>query len=140
MIQEVSLKELPNWCNRIKTQIQFGDVIGVNGDMGFGKTTIISSLIKTFNVGLSVTSPTFGIMEVHDLKNNKFILHIDAYRIKDESEVYGLGLDQFPEKNTIIFTEWFQNIPEYILKPNKIIDIKKSDQPDVRLIHYFSAD
>ena len=107
MIQEVSLKELPNWCNRIKTQIQFGDVIGVNGDMGFGKTTIISSLIKTFNVGLSVTSPTFGIMEVHDLKNNKFILHIDAYRIKDESEVYGLGLDQFPEKNTIIFTEWF---------------------------------
>ena len=49
---------------------------------------------------MSVNSPAFGIMEVHDLKIIIYS-HIDAYRIKDESEVYGLGLDQFPEKNTI---------------------------------------
>ena len=131
----VKLSELDQWTTKHKKMFNFGDIISVNGEMGYGKTTVIRHLIKSFASSLEATSPTFGLMDVHELDDNYFILHIDAYRIKDATEVFGLGLDHYAPTKTMIFIEWSQNIPSYILRPNNAIDIQLTDQVNTRIIN-----
>lgn len=135
----VKLSDLEKWANTHKNNFNFGDVVAVNGQMGFGKTTLIRHLIKSFGSNSDATSPTFGLMDIHQLKHQNCILHIDAYRIKNISEIFGLGIDHYQVNKTLIFIEWSQNIPEYILKPNKIIEINLCDISEARKINYFSV-
>lgn len=134
----VYLNDLTHWAEMHKSDFLFGDVVAVNGAMGFGKTTLIRHIIKAFGSNLEATSPTFALMDVHKISNNKVILHIDGYRLRDENEALGLGLDIYNPAETLIFVEWSQNIPEYILRPNKVIEISPSDD-DARRINYFSV-
>ena len=135
----VHLKDLKKWAEEHKNAFSFGDVVAVNGQMGFGKTTLIRHLISAYGSNLEATSPTYALMDVHMMSGEKTILHIDADRLKDESEALGLGLDIYNTTTTLIFIEWPQNIPEYILRPNKIIEISLSDVDDVRTINHFSV-
>lgn len=139
MSNVVSLKDLSSWAFAHKDAFEYGDVVAVNGHMGYGKTTLIRHLIKAYGSELEATSPTFALMDVHKIGNEHVILHIDAYRLKDENEVFGLGLDMYHPSKTLIFIEWPQNIPDYILKPNKVIEIAPSNEDDARSIHYFSV-
>ena len=131
--------ELTQWAKDHKKYFSYGDVVAVNGEMGFGKTTLIRHLICSYGSLMEATSPTFALMDVHTLPNGKTILHIDAYRIKNENEVLGLGLDQFRPEDTLIFIEWPQNIPEYVLQPNKAINIQLTKQDNARQITYCSV-
>ena len=135
----VHLKDLKNWAEENKNAFSFGDVVAVNGEMGFGKTTLIRHLISAFGSNLEATSPTFALMDEHTIGSEKIILHIDAYRLKDASEALGLGLDLYNTTTTLIFIEWSQNIPEYILRPNKVIEISLSDEDSERKVNYFSV-
>lgn len=135
----VHLNELQNWAEEHKNTFSFGDVVAVNGAMGFGKTTLIRHLIKAHGSNIEATSPTFALMDVHMISGEKTILHIDAYRLRDEKEAFGLGLDIYDPSRTLVFVEWSQNIPEYILRPNKVIKIELSDSDDTRKINYFSV-
>lgn len=131
--------DLAQWAQTHKKHFTYGDVVAVNGEMGFGKTTLIRHLIRAYGSLTDATSPTFALMDVHTLPNRKIILHIDAYRIKNEHEVLGLGLDQFKPEDTLIFIEWPQNIPKYVLQPNKAINIQLTEQDDARQIAYCSV-
>ncbi|MDG2348555.1 MAG: tRNA (adenosine(37)-N6)-threonylcarbamoyltransferase complex ATPase subunit type 1 TsaE [Gammaproteobacteria bacterium] len=135
----VHLKDLQEWAEEHKNFFLYGDIVAVNGQMGFGKTTLIRHLISAYGSNLEATSPTFALMDVHAMNGEKTILHIDAYRLKDESEALGLGIDIYDPTTTLIFIEWSQNIPEYILRPNKVIEISLSNKDDVRKINYFSV-
>ena len=66
------------------------------GEIGVGKTTFTRFLINHLQKinGLKPTevlSPTFNLLYEYDLKDYK-IMHYDLYRIKEEKELYNLGL------------------------------------------------
>lgn len=130
---------MPQWAEAHKNLFDYGDIVAVKGLMGYGKTTLIRHLIAAYGGSREATSPTFALMDVHKIQDHKTILHIDAYRIKNENEVLGLGIDHFKPEDTLIFIEWPQNIPEYILKPNKEITLQLSELNNTRRISYCSV-
>lgn len=79
------------------------------GDMGVGKTTLISALVKALGSHDDVNSPTFSIVNEYELKNDK-IYHFDLYRIKDLDEAYNFGIEDYLDSGHWIFIEWPEKI------------------------------
>ena len=95
--------------------IKLGDFILLSGNLGVGKTTfvkyIINSLQKINRLRISeVPSPTFNITNEYQIKKT-LVKHYDLYRIKNENELYNLGIQENLKKQ-ITLVEW----PELLKK------------------------
>ena len=102
-------------AERLCRLINVGDFILLTGNLGVGKTTfikyIINSLQRINRQEISeVPSPTFNITNEYQIKKI-LIKHYDLYRIKNESELINLGIQENLKKQ-ITLVEW----PEIIKK------------------------
>jgi tRNA threonylcarbamoyladenosine biosynthesis protein TsaE len=95
-------------------------VLALHGDLGAGKTAFVKALARELGVADGVTSPTFVILKLYPLDENKdwsTLAHIDAYRIEDIDEMRPLRFaDLLLERNTIIAIEWAEKIGELLPK------------------------
>jgi len=85
-------------------------VVGLSGELGAGKTTLTKSFAKALGIKEKVSSPTFVILKKYKTKN-KFLIHIDAYRINKAKEILDLGWKEITrDPKNIILVEWAENI------------------------------
>ncbi len=90
---------------------KFPTFIGVNGELGTGKTTLIKGIAKGLNIEDTITSPTFQIIKEYITKQYSLI-HIDLYRIEDKRELLSFNNYLLSKKNYIIAIEWANKFPE----------------------------
>ena len=88
-------------------------VIRIDGDMGTGKTTLISSLCKSLGVKETISSPTFSLVNTYHIGNEK-IYHFDFYRLKNENEAIDFGIEEYLESGNICFMEWAEKISSHL--------------------------
>ena len=88
-------------------------VIRIDGDMGTGKTTLISSLCKSLGVKETISSPTFSLVNTYHIGNEK-IYHFDFYRLKNENEAIDFGLEEYLDSGNICFMEWAEKISSHL--------------------------
>jgi len=88
-------------------------IIRIDGDMGTGKTTLISSLCKSLGVKETISSPTFSLVNTYHIGNEK-IYHFDFYRLKNENEAIDFGLEEYLESGNICFMEWAEKISSHL--------------------------
>jgi tRNA threonylcarbamoyladenosine biosynthesis protein TsaE len=76
------------------------------GEPGAGKTTLIRSICEQLGVAAhSLSSPTFNIMNRY--QGGGFIInHFDLYRIKKETELLDIGMDEQLDSGDYCFIEW----------------------------------
>lgn len=98
-------------------------VILFNGDMGAGKTTLISTLCKHLQSNDDISSPTFSIVNEYQSNIGK-IYHFDFYRIESLEEAFDIGLEEYLYSDEYCFIEWAEKIEE--LLPNKYLIINIS--------------
>ncbi len=91
------------------------------GDMGAGKTTLIKALCERLGTREPVTSPTFAIVNEYYIPADK-IYHFDFYRLKDQSEAFDLGYEEYFYSGAYCFIEWPEKIPG--LLPYNYIKVK----------------
>ena len=90
----------------IADTIPQGIIIALTGELGSGKTTLSQSIIKNMMKIQDVSSPTFNIVNEYRDKNQT-IYHFDFYRLEDESELFGIGFDDYlSDKKSIMLIEW----------------------------------
>lgn len=83
------------------------------GDLGAGKTTFSKEIIKQLTGVTTVTSPTFNIVQTYEGRGN-FVYHYDLYRLRDESELYEIGLLENITDNVYTIIEWPEIAEKYI--------------------------
>jgi len=88
----------------IASKVRAGDVVALEGDLGAGKTTLARAIISGLGHKGEVPSPTFTIIELYEALSPP-IVHADFYRLKDPSEIFELGLDDYREGAALI-AEW----------------------------------
>ena len=94
--------------------------VHLNGDLGAGKTTLVRGILQNLNWTDVVTSPSYTLCEEYEI-SGRLLLHVDLYRISDESEL--ADLDILDNLNvTICIIEW----PEIMgsLVPSRHISMK----------------
>ena len=92
------------------------------GEMGSGKTTLISSIVSILGVK-DANSPTFSIINSYLGHSSRSIYHIDCYRIEDENEVENIGLLEIINDKNLCFIEWPQNIYNFLPSSCVKVDI-----------------
>jgi len=83
-----------------------GWVIGLNGELGAGKTQLVKGLADGMGVEETVTSPTFVLF--HQYNGERMpLFHLDLYRLRTPEAVAGAGLDAFlPSPDGVTVVEW----------------------------------
>ena len=99
-------------------------VILFNGEMGVGKTTFIKALCEVLGVQEATSSPTFSLVNEYHTDNGHQIYHFDVYRLKNESEAYDMGMDEYLYSGAWNFIEWAEKIPSLIPDEYSVIDLK----------------
>jgi tRNA threonylcarbamoyladenosine biosynthesis protein TsaE len=85
-----------------------GDVIGLVGDLGAGKTTFVQGLAEGLGAGRA-TSPTFTLIHVY--RGGRLILyHADLYRLDRPDELEDVGLDDIYRQDGVAAVEWIDKI------------------------------
>ena len=95
--------------------LRIGDVVGLSGSLGAGKTTLARGLIAAASGEREAPSPTFGLVEIYE-GGTAAIWHFDLYRIDRLEEIFELGLEEaFAEGISLI--EWPERIAHLIPEP-----------------------
>ena len=85
-----------------------GDLIGLIGDLGAGKTLFVQGLAGGLDVprDVRITSPTFTL--INEYHGGRLTLyHADLYRIEKERELDEIGLDDMCRRNEgVVCVEW----------------------------------
>jgi tRNA threonylcarbamoyladenosine biosynthesis protein TsaE len=92
------------------------------GEMGAGKTTLIKALLKALGAEDTGSSPTFSLVNVYETRNGT-VNHFDFYRIKDESEAWDMGFEEYLESGNWNFIEWPQKIENFIEEEHQKVEI-----------------
>jgi tRNA threonylcarbamoyladenosine biosynthesis protein TsaE len=98
-----SAAETETVAGRLVRQLRIGDVVGLSGELGTGKTTFVRGAARSLGVTEPVSSPTFTIG--HRYEATPPVAHLDLYRLQgiDPSE-WG-DLEPYFD-GTIAFVEW----------------------------------
>ena len=90
---------------RLAWRARQGDVIGLQGELGSGKTTFARAFIGAGIGAGEVPSPTFTLVEVYQSLTGPAVWHFDLYRLEKPEDAYELGIeDAFAEGISLI--EW----------------------------------
>ncbi len=95
------------WAGRA----QVGDVIGLIGDLGAGKTQFVKGFVAALGSDAAVTSPTFTL--VHEYLGGRLpVYHFDFYRLDSPDAVLRLGFDEYANGDGVCLIEWADRFPE----------------------------
>lgn len=125
------LATLPAVIPSILAAIGTCNTIALVGDLGAGKTTLVSYIAAHLGVTDEVSSPTFSLINEYAVPNNAAydkILHSDWYRIEDENEAIEAGIeDMLYDQNALKFIEWPSKAEGLIPEETLLITISSLD-------------
>ncbi|WP_249902148.1 tRNA (adenosine(37)-N6)-threonylcarbamoyltransferase complex ATPase subunit type 1 TsaE [Paenibacillus sp. PK3_47] len=107
-----------------------GMVIGLNGDLGAGKTAFSQCYARHLGVEGIVNSPTFTIIK--EYQGRLPLYHMDVYRIS-AMEADELGLEEYFYGQGVCLVEWSSIITE-LMPPGHLNIYMKTAGPEERLI------
>jgi tRNA threonylcarbamoyl adenosine modification protein YjeE len=119
-------------ATRLASRAEVGDVIGLAGDLGSGKTTFARAFIRALGDGNEeVPSPTFTLVEIYAFAGHPPVWHFDLYRLSAPAEAHELGLeDAFAEGVSLI--EWPERLGPLLPPEHLMLALAEGRAPDAR--------
>jgi tRNA threonylcarbamoyladenosine biosynthesis protein TsaE len=97
-----------------------GLTIGLQGDLGAGKTALVRALLRRAGVSGTVKSPTFTLLEPYEESRLHFY-HFDFYRFKSPEEFLDRGFIEYFVPGAVCLVEWPERAGEYLPPPDLTI-------------------
>lgn len=104
------LEELEKVAKQLLSQGEPCPVWLFFGEMGVGKTTLIKKLCELLGVENIVQSPTFSIINEFLTGEGESVYHFDFYRLRNETEAYDIGTEEYLYSGDYCFVEWPEKI------------------------------
>ena len=102
-------------------------VLGLQGNLGGGKTTFMQGFAKGLGINEKILSPTYVILKHFKIQNSKFtdFYHVDCYRINKPEEILELDWEEIiSNPKNIVAVEWPEKIKKFLSKQTMFLDFK----------------
>ena len=96
---------------RLGEMLEPGDVVGLEGNLGAGKTTLVQGIASGWGSYDSVSSPTYVLVNVYRRLDRKQLFHLDAFRLTSPEEAIDLDIDAMLGQGPLL-VEWADRIEE----------------------------
>ncbi len=121
--KNLSQKQVEKLAEKLALEFKkTGAIIGFSGTLGAGKTTFIKAFAKQLGIK-SIKSPTFIVAARHKLKD-RYLFHIDFYRLHKPSELDPLELPELLVRPNIVLIEWIEKFPKLLKAADLLIKIR----------------
>jgi len=114
-------------------------VIGLEGELGGGKTTFLQGFAKGLGIKERILSPTFVILKRFKIKDLRFknLYHIDCYRIEKPKELLNLGFKKIiSNPENIVVVEWANRIKKIMPEDSAWIKFDFVDEKTRKIIFF----
>jgi tRNA threonylcarbamoyladenosine biosynthesis protein TsaE len=100
-----------NWGIRLGKLLRGGEIIGLVGELGAGKTCFVRGLAEGLEVSPEtwIRSPTFTL--INEYHGRLPVYHIDLYRLESTGELEELNLREYLYSDGVSLIEWFEYLP-----------------------------
>ena len=107
----LSASELNRFGEELGARLTAPAVIGLSGDLGTGKTTLVQAICRGLGATARATSPTYALVHHYDAGSPAGpgptpVYHVDCYRLRHPDEARDLGFDDMVRERAIILIEW----------------------------------
>lgn len=97
--------ELIAWGEQFGRSATPSLVVGITGDLGAGKTTLVQAICRGYGVEEEVTSPTFALVHRYAGKLSP-VYHLDLYRLDKPDDLTNLAWDEIVADEALVLVEW----------------------------------
>ncbi len=119
---EETIKIAEEFTRKLKS----GDIIGLEGELGSGKTVFVKGIAKQLGCKDEPLSPTFTI--INEYYGKVPLYHFDLYRIDTIDELETTGYYEYFKKEGICVIEWIDKFPEILPDEGYIIKLEVIDE------------
>jgi len=103
----LSADELSRFGEALGAGLAAPAVIGLSGEMGTGKTTLVQAICRGLGARALATSPTYALVHHYEAGPPPTpVYHVDCYRLKHPDEARDLGFDDMVREQAIVLIEW----------------------------------
>ncbi len=127
-VQVESVQEMLDFGGSLAAQLVAGDVVGLCGELGAGKTHLVKGVAAGLGCSAEVNSPTFTIIQEYPAGRIP-VYHIDCYRLESAQEARATGIEEFlPSSDGVTLVEWADKFPELLPANAWLITIRMSEE------------
>jgi len=106
-----SERQTKNCGRKLAELLEGGEIIGLNGELGAGKTCFVRGVAEGLGVGSNawIRSPTFTL--INEYHGRLPVYHVDLYRVSDPGQQNDLNLREYLYGDGVALVEWFDYLP-----------------------------
>lgn len=110
-----------------------GDFLGLIGDLGAGKTSLMKGVVSFFGEESLVSSPTYSLIQFYE--TSPPVVHMDLYRLQGWDELESIGYwDVLDDPDQVVCVEWLDRIPGAWPGEGLIVEIAREGEGRVARI------
>lgn len=129
----LSASELNQFGEALGTQLTAPAVIGLSGELGTGKTTLVQAVCRGLGAKARATSPTYALVHYYDAGGTP-VYHVDCYRLRHTDEARDLGFDDMTRGPAIILIEWPERAGGWAPPLDRHFELQYDDDPARRVV------
>ena len=129
----LSASELSRFGEDLGRQLRAPAVIGLSGELGTGKTTLIQAICRGLGARARATSPTYALVHQYNAGSTP-VYHVDCYRLRHPDDARDLGFDDMMREPAIILIEWPERAGAWAPPLDRHFQLSYADDPSRRIV------
>jgi len=129
----LSASELSRFGEDLGHQLRAPSVIGLSGELGTGKTTLIQAICRGLGARARATSPTYALVHQYNAGSTP-VYHVDCYRLRHPDDARDLGFDDMMREPAIILIEWPERAGAWAPPLDRHFQLSYADDPSRRIV------
>ena len=129
--ENISIDNIETIASFFKSILKNGDIVIMEGNLGFGKTTFVRILSRLLESEDIVSSPSFTLINEYDIMldgKESILRHVDLYRLDSKEELDDIGFKDKIKENGITIIEWGNKFIDYFETPYYLFEIEMKEE------------
>ncbi|MDR0802889.1 tRNA (adenosine(37)-N6)-threonylcarbamoyltransferase complex ATPase subunit type 1 TsaE [Fluviicola sp.] len=117
-----NLEDVPFVAKVLLEQLDNRKIVAFYAEMGSGKTTLITAVLRAMGIENPEGSPTYSLVNSYDSPYFGEVLHFDVYRLNSIEEALDAGIEELLYSGAYCLVEWAEIIES--LLPDELVTVR----------------